>query len=156
MGSGRGAYSPADGTERKQSSPSDLFTSPCSLCLSVPTQELSAFRIPRTVTQRSADVQLLDLLRHTVGDQHTSLPLPFSLDGVLRSDQMIKPSFNAGALEIADFSCFPVVDVQEAEERNTGLEEPGGVAPSFPRPVPPQNSLKSQPPPHTFCNVLLI
>lgn len=68
---------PADGTERKQSSPSsDLFTSPCSLCLSVPTQELSAFRIPRTVTRRSADAQLLDLLRHTVGDQHTALPRP--------------------------------------------------------------------------------
>lgn len=58
---------------------------------------------------------------------------------------MVKPSFNAGALEIANFSRFPVVDVQEEEERDTDLEEPGGVAPSFPLPVPPQNSLKSQP-----------
>lgn len=101
---------------------------------------------------------MLDLLRHTVGAQHTSLPLPFPLDGVRWSDQMVKASFNASALKIANFSRFPVVDVQEAEERKAGLEEPEGVAPSFPRPVPPQKSLKSHPPPphNTFRIMLLI
>ena len=80
------------------------------------------------------------MLRYTVGAQHTSFPLPFPLDGVLWSNQVVKPSFNAGALEIANFSRFPVVDVQEEEERDRALRSLGVLlqaSPSLsPRKIP--------------------